>query len=60
MKYLIQVDNELIGYNRLDLLRIDIATNKPGDYKLFVRVNDGLVILKYVETTIEVENGKAN
>ena len=33
--YLIEIEGSLYGYDRLDILKIDILTNKPKTYKLY-------------------------
>lgn len=48
-KYIIHVDGKLHGYNRLDLLRVDLATNKPDNYTVYR--NESLFSLRYVEMT---------
>jgi hypothetical protein len=35
MKYFILIDGKLYGYNNLELLKIDIALNKPETYTVF-------------------------
>jgi len=42
-------DGKLHGYNRLDLLKIDLATNKPDHYDLFKQENG--IALRYVPMT---------
>jgi hypothetical protein len=48
-KYLIEADGKLHGYNRLDLLKIDLATNKPSHWRLFKY--EPVLALRYVELT---------
>lgn len=53
-KYLIEADGKLHGYNRLDLLKIDLINNRPAHYRLF-RLAPALA-LRYVEMTQEEIN----
>ena len=57
MKYLIKVESEihginLFGYDREDVLRIDIAERKPEEFELFRRVDGGFT-LRYEPITLE-------
>ena len=45
MKYLLQIGTELYGYERPDMLRIDLSTNKPTEFKIFEKLSNKLKII---------------
>lgn len=47
-EYLIQIDDCLFGYDSLDVLRCDVAVNRPEEFKLF-RLNHGRMRTAYTE-----------
>lgn len=45
MKFLILIEDELYGYERADLLAIDIAQNKPEKFRLFMKEKDQFKVI---------------
>jgi hypothetical protein len=52
MKYLIKIGNEQFGYDSLEILKIDLITNKPERYTVFER-QDGHIRLVYKEIDVK-------